>query len=79
MSEFKDKDGLGLRLPKSIVKFIQIPTQMLDEKEIENVENTASVNSELLATIVIGSLFLNWLIEGKVTQIWDLFEALQIV
>ena len=77
MSEFKDKDGL--RLPKSIVKFIQIPTQMLDEKEIENVENTASVNSELLATIVIGSLFLNWLIEGKVTQIWDLFEALQIV
>jgi len=79
MSEFKDKDGLGLRLPKSIVKFIQIPTQMLDEKEIENVENTAEFNSELLATIIVGALSLKWLIGGQVTKIWDLFEALQIV
>ena len=52
---------------------------MLDEQEIENVENTAEFNSELLATIIIGALSLKWLIGGQVTKIWDLFEALQIV
>ena len=30
MEQFEDAEGLGLRLPASIVKYIEIPTQMAD-------------------------------------------------
>ena len=52
---------------------------MADAAEVENVENAGTFNSELLATVIVGSLFLNWLIGGPVDKIWALFEALQIV
>ena len=77
MSEFMDAEGL--QLPASIVKFVQIPAQMGDETEIENVENTGSLNADAVKTLILGSLVLNLFIGGPLDKIWGLFESLQIV
>ena len=49
---------------------------MANQAQVDAVEAAGSFDAELVASVIVGSLILNWLIGGPVDRIWSLFETL---
>ena len=66
-------------MPASIVKFIEIPSQMASEEEAETVNTTGEVAGDSTTAIMGGNFIVNIILSsGALDQIWSFMNNMQI-
>ena len=76
-SEFEDKQGN--KLPASIIKFVEIPSQMKSEKEVQQVDSAQGAAGGSSKTSMVTNFIVNLLLSGSMGQLWGMINGLQIV
>lgn len=76
-SEFEDKQGN--KLPGSIIKFVEIPSQMKSEKEVQQVDSAQGAAGGSSKTSIVTNFIVNLLLSGSMSQLWGMINGLQIV
>ena len=77
LSGFEDENGL--KLPDSVVKYSQIPTQIASLEQAEKINDSGSAAGSSSKASVGSNVVVNILLSGSLSQVWSMIEGLQVV
>mmetsp|Transcript_30537 Transcript_30537/g.37619 ORF Transcript_30537/g.37619 Transcript_30537/m.37619 type:complete len:115 (-) Transcript_30537:458-802(-) len=69
----------GVKIQESVVKYSMIPRQIETEFEAEVVDTSGSSSSAATQSLMSSNFVLNVFFAGKMDQIWQLLNSLQVV
>ena len=77
LSDFEDADGN--KLSESVVKYLQIPTQMGSAAEAKQVQDQGDTAGSSSKASIGSNLVVNILMSGSMSQVWQMINGLQVV
>ena len=66
-------------MPESVVKYIEIPSQIASQSEAQNVDTATTATQDSAVTAMGSNFMVNLLLAGSMDQVWSFLNHLQIV
>ena len=63
-------------MPRSVIKYIWIPTQMASAEEAKIIESSGEATSGSSVSLLGGNFIVNLFLGGAVDQLWSLVNSL---